>query len=212
VYDAGKETFTKEHLKTIPRISVENAFKETTDKSDLAYEQRGSSPSVPSASPPVADRVLLYLIIFAARNESTGRHVDWDAVRNVNDNGLVQTAKIFDPTGISSYPDVYYAYKDMVAGKGSATNLGLNILGALPVIGKAKTIFRMAKLNRVGKPTVGLIKAMDGASITSSIQTVTAPVAYARTLSGSSNSSSRSHLAKGADNISTNLAKKIKAY
>jgi hypothetical protein len=39
--------------------------------------------------------------------------------------------------------------------------LGLNILGALPVIGKAKTIFRMAKLNRVGKPT-GLIKAMDG--------------------------------------------------
>jgi hypothetical protein len=32
---------------------------------------------------------------------------------NVNDNGLVQTAKIFDPTGISSYPDVYYAYKDM---------------------------------------------------------------------------------------------------
>jgi hypothetical protein len=43
----------------------------------------------------------------------------WDAVRNVNDNGLVQTAKIFDPTGISSYPDVYYAYKDMVAGKGS---------------------------------------------------------------------------------------------
>jgi hypothetical protein len=41
VYD-GKETFTKEHLKTIPRISVENAFKETTlIKSDLAYEQRG---------------------------------------------------------------------------------------------------------------------------------------------------------------------------
>jgi hypothetical protein len=62
------------------------------------------------------------------------------------------------------------------------TNLGLNILGALPVIGKA--IFRMAKLNRVGKPTVGLIKAMDGvASITSSINKVTgAPVAYARTL------------------------------
>jgi hypothetical protein len=118
-----------------------------------------------------------------------GMQMDWDAVRNVNDNGLVQTAKIFDPTGISSYPDVYYAYKDMVAGKGSATNLGLNILGALPVIGKAKTIFRMAKLNRVGKPTVGLIKAMDGvASITSSINKVTgAPVAYARTLSGSSN-------------------------
>jgi hypothetical protein len=30
-----------------------------------------------------------------------GMQMDWDAVRNVNDNGLVQTAKIFDPTGIS---------------------------------------------------------------------------------------------------------------
>jgi hypothetical protein len=48
--------------------------------------------------------------------------MDWDAVRNAND-GLVQTAKIFDPTGISSYPDVYYAYKDMVAGKGSTTRI-----------------------------------------------------------------------------------------
>jgi hypothetical protein len=138
--------------------------------------------------------------------------MDWDAVRNVNDNGLVQTAKIFDPTGISSYPDVYYAYKDMVAGKGSATNLGLNILGALPVIGKAKTIFRMA-LNRVGKPTVGLIKAMDG--VVNNLkhkQSYGAPVAYARTLSGSSNRVVRgaSYLAKGADNISTNLAKKLR--
>jgi hypothetical protein len=41
----------------------------------------------------------------------------------------------------------------------------------------------MAKLNRVGKPTVGLIKAWIVASITSSINKVTgAPVAYARTL------------------------------
>jgi hypothetical protein len=42
--------------------------------------------------------------------------------------------------------------------EGVHTNLGLNILGALPVIGKAKTIFRMAKLSRVGKPTVKLVK------------------------------------------------------
>jgi hypothetical protein len=140
-----------------------------------------------------------------------GMQMDWDAVRNVNDNGLVQTAKIFDPTGISSYPDVYYAYKDMVAGKGSATNLGLNILGALPVIGKAKTIFRMAKLNRVGKPTVGLIKAMDGVVNNLKHKQSSAPVAYARTLSGSSRVvRGASYLAKGADNISTNLAKKLR--
>jgi hypothetical protein len=70
----------------------------------------------------------------------------------------------------------------------------------------------MAKLNRVGKPTVGLIKAMDGVSITSSNKVTGAPVAYARTLSGSSNRVVRgaSYLAKGADNISTNLAKKLR--
>jgi hypothetical protein len=61
--------------KTIPRISVENAFKETTlIKSDLAYEQlhlrqclgfaacRGSSPLVPYNN--------------SQRNESTGRHAN----------------------------------------------------------------------------------------------------------------------------------------
>jgi hypothetical protein len=76
-----------------------------------------------------------------------GMQMDWDAVRNVNDNGLVQTAKIFDPTGISSYPDVYYAYKD-IAGR-VRYKFGTLYIRALPVIGKAKTIFRMAKLNRV---------------------------------------------------------------
>jgi hypothetical protein len=34
--------------------------------------------------------------------------MDWDAVRNVNDNGLVQTAKIFDLLEYLPYPDVYY--------------------------------------------------------------------------------------------------------
>jgi hypothetical protein len=41
-----------------------------------------------------------------------GTKIDWDKVRNVNDNPLVQTAKIFDPTGITSWPDVGYAIDD----------------------------------------------------------------------------------------------------
>jgi hypothetical protein len=78
-----------------------------------------SSPSVPSASPPVAGSSPLVPYNNSQRVKAqAGMQMDWDAVRNVNDNGLVQTAKIFDPTGISSYPDVYYAYKDMVAEKG----------------------------------------------------------------------------------------------
>jgi hypothetical protein len=50
----------------------------------------------------------------------------------------------------------------MVAGKGSTTNLGLNILGALPVIGKAKTIFRDGQTKQGWKTYCKLIKAMDG--------------------------------------------------
>jgi hypothetical protein len=125
VYDAGKETFTKEHLKKqFKNFSRERLQRNYSDKkSDLAYEQRsfpsgqllllsrGSSPLVPYNN---SQRVM---------KAQAGMQMDWDAVRNVNDNGLQDMT-----TGISSYPDVYYAYKDMVAGKGSCTNLGLNIL------------------------------------------------------------------------------------
>jgi hypothetical protein len=74
--------------------------------------------------------------------------VDWDAVRSVNDNVAVQAAKMFDPTGITSYPDVYYAGKDLYEGKGSVGNLALSVLGALPMIGKAKTVFHLARASR----------------------------------------------------------------
>jgi hypothetical protein len=77
--------------------------------------------------------------------------VDWNKVRAVNDNVAVQVAKMFDPTGISSYPDVYYAGKDLYEGKGSWGELGLNVIGALPMVGKAKTIFRLAKAAKASK-------------------------------------------------------------
>lgn len=77
-----------------------------------------------------------------------GIEIDWDKVRDVNDNLGVQAAKMFDPTGITSYPDVYYAGKDLYEGKGSVGNLALSVLGALPMIGKAKTVFHLAKASR----------------------------------------------------------------
>jgi hypothetical protein len=100
---------TKEHLKNNSKnFSRERLQRNYLIKSDLAYEQRGfisvsafgfaacrgSSPLVPYNN---SQRVM---------KAQAGMQMDWDAVRNVNDNGLVQTAKIFDPTGISSYPDV----------------------------------------------------------------------------------------------------------
>lgn len=80
--------------------------------------------------------------------------VDWDAVRSVNDNVAVQAAKMFDPTGITSYPDIYYAAKDLSEGKGSWGELGLNILGALPVFGKlSKGAGMLAKSQKLTKVT-----------------------------------------------------------
>ena len=84
--------------------------------------------------------------------------VDWDAVRAVNDNVAVQTVKMFDPTGISSYPDVYYAAKDLSEGKGSVGNLVMNIVGALPMVGKAKAIFRLGKAANASKTVKNTVK------------------------------------------------------
>ena len=84
--------------------------------------------------------------------------VDWDAVRSVNDNVAVQAVKMFDPTGISSYPDVYYAAKDLSEGKGSWGELGLNILGALPMVGKAKAVFRLGKAVNASKTVKNTVK------------------------------------------------------
>jgi hypothetical protein len=80
--------------------------------------------------------------------------VDWDAVRSVNDNTTVQAAKMFDPTGLTSWPDVYYAIDDYNKGKGSGWNIALNVLGALPVLGKlGKGAGMLAKSQKLTKVT-----------------------------------------------------------
>lgn len=57
----------------------------------------------------------------------------------------MNVAKMFDPTGISSYPDVAYSIDDYNKGKGSKSDIALNVLGALPIIGKAKGLITLAK-------------------------------------------------------------------
>jgi len=57
----------------------------------------------------------------------------------------MNVAKMFDPTGISSYPDVAYSIDDYNKGKGSKKDIALNVLGALPIIGKAKGLITLAK-------------------------------------------------------------------
>jgi LysM repeat protein len=57
----------------------------------------------------------------------------------------MNVAKMFDPTGISSYPDVAYSIDDYNKGKGSKKDIALNVLGALPIVGKAKGLITLAK-------------------------------------------------------------------
>jgi hypothetical protein len=103
--------------------------------------------------------------------------VDWDAVRSVNDNVVVQAAKIFDPIGISSYPDVYYAGKDLYEGKGSVGNLALNVLGALPMVGKAKVLFNLAKARNASRTVTGVKKVFKGVEkVAEKVNKVTNPL------------------------------------
>jgi hypothetical protein len=67
--------------------------------------------------------------------------------------------EIFDPTGISSYDDIYREYQRYKAGQGSGLSLGLEVLGGLPLIGKA------GKLIKGGyKATPAILKALNKGS------------------------------------------------
>lgn len=103
--------------------------------------------------------------------------IDWDKVRSVNDNVAVQAAKMFDPTGISSYPDVYYAGKDLYEGKGSVGNLALNVLGALPMLGKSKVLFNLAKAKNASRTVTGVKKVFKGVEkVAEKVNKVTNPL------------------------------------
>lgn len=84
-----------------------------------------------------------------------------NTLRDINDNPAVQIAKIFDPTGISSWPDVKYAYDDYKKGIGSAGNVALNVLGALPVLGKAKAPLSLFKLANATRKQKAILKTLD---------------------------------------------------
>jgi hypothetical protein len=75
-----------------------------------------SSPSVPSASPPVADRVLLYLIIIRVMKAPACKWIGMQ-LEMLTTTALCKLLRYL--TLLEYLPiDVYYAYKDMVAGKG----------------------------------------------------------------------------------------------
>lgn len=80
--------------------------------------------------------------------------------REYNDSLPVQALKLADPTGVSAYPDVYFAGKDFVADPSweGAANVGLNVLGALPGVGY---LGRGAKLAKVINNSANTAKAIN---------------------------------------------------
>lgn len=76
--------------------------------------------------------------------------------------------QVLDPTGISSYPDVYDAGVNMYNNPswGNAGNLALETLGALPLIGKVAKPIKLIKsstktMEGLNKATKGINKAVD---------------------------------------------------
>lgn len=66
-----------------------------------------------------------------------------------NDSIVEEIGEIFDPTGISSYDDVYRSFVNLKNNKdrnlGDYVDLGLETLGAVPVIGKAGKLAKLGK-------------------------------------------------------------------
>jgi len=95
--------------------------------------------------------------------------------RKFNDSLPVQTAKLFDPTGLSGLTDVFYAGKDFYDNPSLSTagNLGLNVAASLPVVG---VIGKGIKAARAGQ------KAFKGAKAIGTLADASKYTGYGKTL------------------------------
>lgn len=105
-----------------------------------------------------------------AKNASKWKHDDGGFMESYANPSTVTgavakgTLQLLDPTGISSYPDVYYSGKELLNNPSweNAGMFGLNVIGALPLIGKVSAPFKAAKtaklMSRIGDASA-IIKA-----------------------------------------------------
>lgn len=91
----------------------------------IARGKRNSSPTIRKRA------------TFAA-NARKWKHADGGWLDEVNNNPLFNLVKFADPTGISSYYDVYDAGREMYNNPSwsNAGALGIEVLGAIPLVGK----------------------------------------------------------------------------
>jgi hypothetical protein len=81
--------------------------------------------------------------------------------KDINDSPYTQAAKLFDPTGVSSWPDVYYSAQELAENPSlaNAGNLGFNIFGALPMVGKLAVPAKLAKIaSKTANKSLGVSK------------------------------------------------------
>lgn len=84
-------------------------------------------------------------------------YIDPSTIGGVVTKGVVQ---LLDPTGISSYPDVYAAGKEFFNDPtlGNAGRLAFETVGALPLIGKVTAPFKAAKTAKIASKVADLHK------------------------------------------------------
>jgi len=116
--------------------------------------------------------------------------------RKFNDSLPVQTAKLFDPTGLSGLTDVFYAGKDFYDNPSlaNAGNLGLNVAASLPVVG---VIGKGIKAARAGQ------KAFKGAKTLGNLADASKYAGYGKTLGAAMAPSGVSLANKKTDPISS---------
>ena len=90
-----------------------------------------------------------------ARNARNWKHEDGGWLEELNNNPLFNIVKFVDPTGVSSYYDVYDAGKDLYNNPSwsNAGALGIEVLGALPLVGKLKKAVELGSMINKGDKT-----------------------------------------------------------
>ena len=90
-----------------------------------------------------------------AANSRKWKHQHGGRLDEINNNPFFTLIKFADPTGISSYYDVYDAGKDLYNNPSlsNAGALGIEVLGALPLAGKLKKAVELGSMINKGDKT-----------------------------------------------------------
>lgn len=90
-----------------------------------------------------------------AANARKWKHANGGRLDEINNNPIFTLVKFVDPTGISSYYDVYGAGKDLYNNSSwsNAGALSIEVLGALPLVGKLGKALKFGNMINKGDKT-----------------------------------------------------------